>query len=861
MLYGILLSMEKDSRRDLFQPNHSEAVSSLSEQPERNITVMNKTIPEIIHRRVPTTRYEADPSKGLSAEQVAEYRENGWTNCAVEPPSKTTAEIVKSNVCTYFNLIFLIIAIFLILAGSFRDLTFLPVIIANTLIGIVQEIKAKKTLEKLSVLNAPKATAIRDGAEVTLAAEDLVLDDIVVFTAGKQICADAVVLEGEVQVNESLLTGESDEITKRPGDELMSGSFIVSGSCKSRLTQVGEDSYISRLTLEAKAMKEGEQSEMIRSLNKLVKVVGILIIPIGLLLFGQQFFVSHEAFRESITSMVAAVLGMIPEGLYLLASVALAVSVMRLASQKVLVHDMKCIETLARVNVLCVDKTGTITETNMKVHDLILVGSSSVPDTESGENAPAPQKEELSLAVGDFASAMSNDNITMAALKEYFKDNNGRTAVSMTSFSSEFKYSSVTFSDVSYVLGAPEFVLRDDFARYQSEIEAYTSKGFRLLVFGTSETVPDGKALSGRVTPLGYVLLSNPIRKEAPETFRYFEDQGVHVKVISGDTPVTVSEVARQAGIAHAEDYIDASTLKTPEELEEAILKYTVFGRVTPDQKRQFVQALKKNGKTVAMTGDGVNDVLALKDADCSVAMASGSDAAAQAAQLVLLDNDFSKMPSVVLEGRRVVNNLQRSGTLFLVKNIFSFLLSIFSLISMVTYPLEPSQISLISMFTIGIPGFLLSLMPNKNRIEGHFITNILTRALPAALTDFLMVATLVVFGQEFAVGSEDISTAATVLLAIVGFMILYRISKPLNWMRWTILIGSIIAFIFCSTYLNQLFAISDMSRKCIMLLVVFSVATEPVLRYLSILVDSISSFYRKQKIFFLRKREARKAK
>ena len=645
MLYGILLSMEKDSRRDLFQTNHSEAVSSLSGRPERNITVMNKTIPEIIHRRVPTTRYEADPSEGLSAEQVAEYRENGWTNRAVEPPSKTTAEIVKSNVCTYFNLIFLIIAIFLILAGSFRDLTFLPVIIANTLIGIVQEIKAKKTLEKLSVLNAPKATAIRDGAEVTLAAEDLVLDDIVVFTAGKQICADAVVLEGEVQVNESLLTGESDEITKRPGDELMSGSFIVSGSCKSRLTQVGEDSYISRLTLEAKAMKEGEQSEMIRSLNKLVKVVGILIIPIGLLLFGQQFFVSHETFRESITSMVAAVLGMIPEGLYLLASVALAVSVMRLASQKVLVHDMKCIETLARVNVLCVDKTGTITETNMKVHDLILVGSSSVPDTESGENAPAPQKEELSLAVGDFASAMSNDNITMAALKEYFKDNNGRTAVSMTSFSSEFKYSSVTFSDVSYVLGAPEFVLRDDFARYQSEIEAYTSKGFRLLVFGTSETVPDGKALSSRVTPLGYVLLSNPIRKEAPETFRYFEDQGVHVKVISGDTPVTVSEVARQAGIAHAEDYIDASTLKTPEELEEAILKYTVFGRVTPDQKRQFVQALKKNGKTVAMTGDGVNDVLALKDADCSVAMASGSDAAAQAAQLVLLDNDFSKMP------------------------------------------------------------------------------------------------------------------------------------------------------------------------------------------------------------------------
>mgnify|MGYP000460615321 CR=1 FL=1 len=360
---------------------------------------------------------------------------------------------------------------------------------------------------------------------------------------------------------------------------------------------------------------------------------------------------------------------------------------------------------------------------------------------------------------------------------------------------------------------------------------------------------------------MGYILLANPIREAAKETFQYFAEQGVEVKVISGDNPVTVSKVAKTAGIKNAENYVDASSLETEEDIKKAILEKTVFGRVTPNQKRQFVQALKEAGKTVAMTGDGVNDVLALKDADCSIAMASGSDAAAQASQIVLLESDFSCMPQVVLEGRRVVNNIQRSASLFLVKNIFSFLLSLFSVVFMFTYPLEPSQVSLISMFTIGIPGFLLSLMPNKNRIAGHFITNILTRALPAALTDFLMVATLVVFGQEFAVGSEDISTAATVLLAIVGFMILYRISKPLNWMRWTILIGSIIAFIFCSTYLNQLFAISDMSRKCIMLLVVFSVATEPVLRYLSILVDSISSFYRKQKIFFLRKREARKAK
>ena len=763
---------------------------------------MNKTIPEIIHRRVPTTRYEADPSEGLSAEQVAEYRENGWTNRAVEPPSKTTAEIVKSNVCTYFNLIFLIIAIFLILAGSFRDLTFLPVIIANTLIGIVQEIKAKKTLEKLSVLNAPKATAIRDGAEITLAAEDLVLDDIVVFTAGKQICAYAVVLEGEVQVNESLLTGESDEITKRPGDELMSGSFIVSGSCKSRLTQVGEDSYISRLTLEAKAMKEGEQSEMIRSLNKLVKVVGILIIPIGLLLFGQQFFVSHETFRESITSMVAAVLGMIPEGLYLLASVALAVSVMRLASQKVLVHDMKCIETLARVNVLCVDKTGTITETTMKVHDLILVGSSSVPDTESGENAPAPQKEELSLAVGDFASAMSNDNITMAALKEYFKDNNGKTAVSMTSFSSEFKYSSVTFSDVSYVLGAPEFVLRDDFARYQSEIEAYTSKGFRLLVFGTSETVPDGKALSGRVTPLGYVLLSNPIRKEAPETFRYFAEQGVAVKVISGDNPVAVSEVARQAGIEGAERYVDAATLDTDEKVAEAVRTCTVFGRVTPAQKRKFVKALQADGHTVAMTGDGVNDVLALKDADCGIAMASGAQAASQVAQLVLLESDFSGLPAVVAEGRRVINNIQRSASLFLVKNIFSFLLTFISLFITMPYPLQPLQLSLLSMVTIGIPSFILALEPNHEMVHGKFIQNVLRAALPGGLSDLLLILGIEAFVFAFELPIGTLTTLTTLLLLAVGMAVLWDVCKPFTvahgvlWGGMLILAGAAIALL-----------------------------------------------------------------
>lgn len=783
----------------------------------------------IVRKKVQTRRFNADIRYGLNSDQVNEYFENGWSNEPVEPPSKTVPEIIKSNLFTYFNLVFAVLAALLILAGSFRNLTFLPVILANLFIGIIQEIRAKNTLDKLSVLNAPKALVVREGRQFSIPAEELVLDDIVIFKAGNQICADAIVVDGEVSVNESLLTGESDEISKKPGDELMSGSFIVSGECYARLDKVGEDSYISKLTLEAKAMNSEEQSEMIRVLDKLVGVVGILIIPIGLLLFGQQFFFSGASFSKSITSMVAAVIGMIPEGLYLLASVALVVSVMRLASKKVLVHDMKCIETLARVNVLCVDKTGTITENTMEVNG-------EIPMDGYDSQSMAPLKQIIS----DFASAMSSDNITMKAMKDYFNKPSGRKAVSVSPFSSQFKYSGAAFEDGSYVLGAPEFVLREDYDNYREQIEQYSSEGYRVLVFGIYDGVIDGKALTGKVTPLGLVFLSNPIRKEAPETFKYFENQGVEIKVISGDNPVTVSQVALQAGIANADNYIDASTLTTDEAIEDAVLRYTVFGRVTPDQKRKFVRALKKAGRTVAMTGDGVNDVLALKDADCSVAMASGSDAAAQASQLVLLDSNFACMPSVVMEGRRVVNNIERSASLFFVKNIFSFLLSLFSVCFMINYPLEPSQISLISMFTIGVPAFFLALQPNKNIIQGHFLSNVLIKALPAGITDFLVVGALVVFGQVFEVGETDISTACTMLLAIVGFVILYNISKPMNALRWCVWGGCIVGLLGCSIYLGDLFAMRGMSTKCIMLFVVFAIITEPALRYSTILIEKI---------------------
>ena len=779
--------------------------------------------------RTPTTRYEPDYEEGLTSAQAEEHRRDGWGTVSVDPPAQTTEEIIKENVFTYFNLIFLVLAILLTIVGSFRNLTFLPVIIFNTLIGIIQEIRSKKTLEKLNMLNAPHATVVRDGKTSRVNSESLVLDDIVIFKAGNQVCADAEVVHGSVQVNESLLTGESDEITKNPGDHLMSGSFIVAGECHARLDAVGVDSYISKLTLEAKAMQKGEQSEMIRSLDKLVKFVGIALIPIGIILFVQSFFFNGDPFRSSITSMVAAVIGMIPEGLYLLASVALVVSVMRLATKKVLVHDMKCIETLARVNVLCVDKTGTITENTMKVHDVVSL--------EPYEKEELPPLKEL---LGDFAHAMSKDNITMAAMQEYFTQGSGQVATSVTSFSSAFKYSSVTFHTTSYVLGAPEFVLRDDYEIYKETIESYGSEGYRVLVFGRYEGTPDGKALTEAVVPYGLVLLANPIRKEAWETFQYFADQGVDIKVISGDNPVTVSKVASQAGIANADNYIDASQLKTPDDIKQAVLKYTVFGRVTPDQKRQFVRALKEAGKTVAMTGDGVNDVLALKDADCSIAMASGSDAAAQASQLVLLESNFSCMPSVVLEGRRVVNNIERSASLFLVKNIFSFLLSLFSMAFMITYPLEPSQISMVAMFTIGIPAFLLAMEPNKKMIEGHFLTNVLLKALPAGLTDVLIVGFLTVFGQTFGMSNEEISTAATLLLAIVGLMILFKISKPMNVFRWIVWSAMVAGLLFCVIFLKNLFGIGVMTRKCCMTLIVFAVATEPLLRYISQIVAGI---------------------
>ncbi len=748
---------------------------------------------------------DVDPEKGLTREQVRAMKRAGLVNRDVKPPSKTVGEIIRSNVFTYFNFVFLILAIILIAVHSWRDISFLPVIIANTLIGIFQEIRAKAVLDELTILNEPTAHVIRGGEEREIEEDKLVLNDVVVFRAGNQITADAEVLSGEAAVNESLLTGEANEIQKTKGSTLMSGSFVVSGECRAKLTHVGADSYISKLTLEAKKLKTKEESEIIRSLNIIVAIAGIVIIPVGITLFCQSFWGRGVAIKESVQGAVASVIGMIPEGLFLLSSIALAVSSMKLARNKVLLHNMKSIETLARVNVLCVDKTGTITENTMSVYDYIPVDKLG--------------KDKFEAILSDFCRAQAADNVTMTALKNYFTKITNREVESVSAFSSEFKYSGTNFADgETVVLGAPEFVLRDDYAKYQKEIESHSDKGYRVLVCGKYDEKVHGKKLTGKVKPYGFVLLSNPVRENAANTFKYFAKQGVEIKVISGDNPVTVSEIARRAEIKNADKYVDASTLDTDELIADAMRKYTVFGRVTPEQKRKFIKALQADKKVVAMTGDGVNDVLALRDADCSVAMASGSDAAVQAAQVVLLDSDFAHMPDVVGEGRRVVNNLERSGSLFLVKNIFSMLTSLLVIIFAVKYPLVPAQISLISMFTIGIPGFLLSQAPNRDLIKGHFVANIMKRAIPGGLTDTIAVIVMLFLGTVFGLPESDISTACTIMIAVVGVIMIHQAARPLDWYKRIVVWTCAIGLFLCYAFLPGFFGMTRMSFQTVIL-------------------------------------------
>lgn len=756
---------------------------------------------------------------GLSSDEVTARTKAGQDNRPPKSPSKSVARVVFDHTFTYFNGVFAAIAVILILVKSYRDLTFLGVILANTLIGIVQELRTKKVLDNLTMLNAAKATVVRDGVLKRVLADELVLDDVVKFGAGEQIPADAEVLSGEVSVNEALLTGEADEIAKKPGEELLSGSFVVSGECYAKLVRVGEDSYISKLTLQAKAIKTGEQSEIVRSLNRIVRLAGIAIIPVGVVLYAHQLLVNHAPVGASVQAASSAVLGMIPEGLFLLASVSLAIGAVKLARQKVLVREMKCIETLARVDVLCVDKTGTITSPEMKVKEW----------TKLGDDADVERK------LDSFLRAMATDNETMKAMKKYFKGPGAaEKAVRVFGFSSKYKYSAAELKSGRYVLGAPEFVLKGDFGRYKSEVSAWSRKGYRVLMFGEYGAELDGGELREPVRPLAMVVLENPVRKTAARTFEYFREQGVEVKVISGDNPLTVSEVARQAGIVGAERCVDAATLKSEAEIFEAARKYVVFGRVTPEQKRKLVKALKKQGHYVAMTGDGVNDVLALKDADCSIAMASGSDAAVQTAQLVLLESDFSKMPQVVREGRRVVNNLERSGSLFIVKNVFSLLAAVLTLVLGVRYPLLPTQVSMLSVWTIGLPSFFLAQMPNEDLIKGRFLANILEKAVPGGLACLVAVFAMVGLGSLLGVPEAEMSTACSLAFAVVGMIYLYRVCRPVNFYRGVVFVGCMAGLLICFIFFRNIFSLADeVSIQALMVCAGLALLTWPLLEFL----------------------------
>lgn len=710
-------------------------------------------------------------------------------------------------------------------SGKFNDLSFLPIIIANTGIGIFQEIHSKNVLDKLSLLNTPNIKVIREGKTKSISSAALVKDDAFMLDRGDQIAADAVVLSGSVIVNESLLTGEADEIEKNIGDDLLSGSFVINGSCIAKATKVGKESYAAKLTLAATKQKNEETSVILRSLDRILKVIGVLIIPIGITLFIQDYKYNGVPVQEAISSVVAALIGMIPEGLYLITSVALAVSAVRLAKKQVLVHNLKCIEALARVDVLCVDKTGTITEPHM-----LVCGILPIVDTNPGIN----------VILSDFASCFKNDNETMKAVQERFNTTSRIRPTSVFNFSSKLKYSGAAFSGKTYVLGAPEYVLRDDYKAYADKVEAEARLGRRIMVFCEYEGELEGGPLTKKANPLCFISLENPIRKGAKETFSYFAKQGVDIKVISGDNPVTVSRIAKEAGISNYDKYVDARTLKDREALYEATKKYTVFGRVVPEQKKALVKALKAQKKTVAMTGDGVNDIMALNEADCSIAMASGSDACSKAAQLVLLDSDFAKMPSVVSEGRRVINNVQRTASLYIAKNVFSLLLAVFSMSFLISYPLTPSQVSLISVFTIGIPSFVLALEPNIEKVKGKFMVNVMLKALPAAITDFLVVSGLVLFCREFNVDANSLSTSCTILVAIVGFMIIYYVARPLKKYHWVMLGLLIVGWGYCMIFVSHFFEITAINRQNFMLMIVFAIAVDPLMRYLNGLFSKI---------------------
>ena len=757
--------------------------------------------------------------KGLTHEEVEEKIKQGKSNKVKIKTNESILKILRKNIFTYFNFIFLILTILLITSHSYRNLTFLGIIITNILIGIIQQIRSKITLDKLSLLDKNKYTVIRDGKEEEIDSDNLVEGDFIILEAGKQIPADAEVVSGKIYVNESLLTGEQNEIEKSINSNLMSGSFVISGRAVVKLTNVGDESFSAKIMKESKKIKE-TKSEMISAIDNIVKFAGIIIIPIGILLFIGSYGVNGCSYEESVNSMVSALLGMIPEGLYLLTTVALALSSMRLAQNKILLHDMKSIESLARVDVLCVDKTGTITNNTMKVLDIFDKNGNSLID----------KKEDLKI-LARYINTIEDKNITIDAIKEqlYGISTEKLSNIEKENFNSKNKFSFIKIDEnVTYKLGAPEILLNKE---YEELVNKRTKNGERLIAFvelKNDETIP-----------ILFISLKNEIRKNAKEIFGFFDNRNVQIRVISGDNPITVSSIAKQAGIKGYEKYIDCRELKNYADIQKAVKKYIVFGRVNPEQKRQIIKALKEQGLKVAMTGDGVNDILAMKEADCSIAIGSGSDAARGTAQVVLLDSDFGKMRNIVYEGRKNINNITRSASLFTYKNIFSLLLSIYSIIFAMQYPLEPNQVSLGSAFTIGIPAFLLTFEENqKKQQNGNFMRKVFTNSLPAAITSFLAIVAMVKFSDLFNVGVKEITTACSYLFFTGGFLILYKIIRPLNKYRTSVMFLCILGTILTINIMPNFFAIKEISERSAILVTLFAIAEFSVIRWVTLILD-----------------------
>ena len=784
---------------------------------------------------------------GLTDEQVNARIAEGKVNVDENPNTRTYKQIVRENTLTFFNFLNLVLLVLVLLVGSYKNAFFVCIIIINTLIGIAQEIRAKKTIDKLAILTARKSVVIREGQKWTVPTEELVLDDVVCLKTGDQVPADARILEGSLEVNESLLTGESDNLPKNEGDELFSGSFVTSGEACCQIIHVGKDNYAAQITSEAKEFKR-HNSELKNSLNAILKVISIIIVPLGALLFYKQYYIVGDTFRDSVVSMVAGVLGMIPEGLVLLTSVALTLGALVLANKKTLVQELYCIETLARVDTLCLDKTGTITEGTMcveRVEPYVSTGrvETAATESESAESTEAEEQvqtdsafmEEIDVIMGNMMYVLKDQNATIDALRKRFPAKQDMTPEHVIPFSSDRKYSGVVFEEKgTYLMGAAQFLFPENNEELTEKCQAYAEEGLRVLVLAHSSQNAEGTELPEGLEPLALMLLTDVIREEAPDTLAFFDSQEVDLKVISGDDPVTVAAIARRAGLKNADSYVDATTLTTEEELQDAVAQYSVFGRVTPQQKKAMVQALQSQGHTVAMTGDGVNDVLALKEADCSIAMAQGSDAAKNIANVVLLDSNFASMPHIVNQGRRVVNNIRTAASMFLIKTMFSVMLSLLTIFFGNAYPFEPIQMSLISACAVGIPTFLLAQENNYEKIDHTFLRHVFINAFPAAITITFCVFAVMLVCQNVYHSMAMLNTACVLVTGWNYMAALKTVYAPLNTYRKVIIYGMQFIFFAAAVIFQKLLSLGSLDFG--MIILVFILMT-----FAPVLIDVIT--------------------